>query len=419
MNDEMRNNRPKTVIGKLNLTVGQCVGDLQGCDDKVLQAGVDYLHRLGGGILNVLPGIYQMHNALYIPSHVTVRGAGSETVLKKEPSFSSTLILDSDWYEAQVRVSDVRGFRPGCGVMLRAYKDDRLMHVVQATVTAIEGDVLLLDQRLLKNFWVADRATVATLFPVITAKAGTGDVRVENLILDGNWAQNEEINGNYSGAVFIQECDRFTFCQVTARNYHGDGFSFQVCDDIHFEKCRAENNESRGFHPGSGSQRPIFDQCEAIGNTQGIFFCWGVSDGLVKDSVCSQNHHYGISIGHRDTDNHIVNTHIEQNGRVGVLFREPTTDFRGGHRNTFVDCVIQDNGSDVSGIGVDIRGLTCNVTICNCNIADSGQGKQTVGVRIAPEVVDLQLDGNHFGGHKKDIEDERLDLAPHLEVSHE
>ena len=102
-----------------------------------------------------------------------------------------------------------------------------------------------------------------------------------------------------------------------------------------------------------------------------------------------------------------------------MLFREPTTDFRGGHRNTFVDCVIQDNGSDVSGIGVDIRGLTCNVTICNCNIADSGQGKQTVGVRIAPEVVDLQLDGNHFGGHKKDIEDERLDLAPHLEVSHE
>ncbi|MGA1199356.1 MAG: right-handed parallel beta-helix repeat-containing protein, partial [Candidatus Latescibacterota bacterium] len=210
--------------------------------------------------------------------------------------------------------------------------------------------------------------------------------------------------GNYSGAMFIQECDQFTFRQVTARNYHGDGFSFQVCDDIHFEKCRAENNESRGFHPGSGSQRPVFRGCEAIGNTQGIFFCWGVSDGLVTECVCSKNHHFGISIGHRDTDNHIVNTSIEHNGKVGVLFREPTTDFRGGHRNEIVDCVIQDNGQTGAGIGVDMHGLTCNVIISNCKIADTGLRKQTVGIRIASDVVDLQLDGNQFVGLKTDIE---------------
>jgi hypothetical protein len=404
MNEDLRNNRPKTTVGKLNLTVGQHEGDLQGWDDKVLQAGVDYLHRLGGGVLTILPGTYTMNNALYVPSKVTVVGVGEDTILKKAPSFCSPLILDTDWYEAQVRVSDVRGFQLGCGIMLRAYKDDRLQHVVQATVTGIEGDVLLLDKRVLKNFWVADRATAATLFPLITAKAGTRDVQIENLILDGNWAKNEEINGNYSGAMFIQECDQFTFRQVTARNYHGDGFSFQVCDDIHFEKCRAENNESRGFHPGSGSQRPVFRGCEAIGNTQGIFFCWGVSDGLVTECVCSKNHHFGISIGHRDTDNHIVNTSIEHNGKVGVLFREPTTDFRGGHRNEIVDCVIQDNGQTGAGIGVDMHGLTCNVIISNCKIADTGLGKQTVGIRIASDVVDLQLDGNQFVGLKTDIE---------------
>ncbi|MGA1199220.1 MAG: hypothetical protein ACO36I_22225, partial [Candidatus Latescibacterota bacterium] len=71
MNEDLRNNRPKTTVGKLNLTVGQHEGDLQGWDDKVLQAGVDYLHRLGGGVLTILPGTYTMNNALYVPSKVT------------------------------------------------------------------------------------------------------------------------------------------------------------------------------------------------------------------------------------------------------------------------------------------------------------------------------------------------------------
>jgi hypothetical protein len=418
MNDDTLQNRPKTAVGKLTLTVGQEAGDLRGSDDKILQAGLDYIHRLGGGSLHILPGTYVMNNAVYMRPNVTVLGSGTDTILKKAPSFCTDLSVDSDWYEGRVKVQDASGFAPGCGIMLRAFKDDRLTQVVQATVTAIDGDVVALDRRLLKNFWVGDRASAATLFPVITAEAGTCDVCVENLVLDGNWSQNEEINGNYSGAMFIQECDRFTFRDVTARNYHGDGFSFQVCDDIHFENCRALDNESRGYHPGSGSQRPVFDSCVATGNTQGIFFCWGVSDGLVKDCVCSQNHNFGISIGHRDTDNLIVTTQIEHNGKVGILFRSPNTDFRGGHRNEISDCVIRDNGSDTSGIGVDIVGMTCNVTLRNNEIADSGPGNQAIGVRVAAEAAETILENNTFLGLKTEVEDMRtLSIRQNQEVT--
>jgi len=56
------------------------------------------------------------------------------------------------------------------------------------------------------------------------------------------------------------------------------------------------------------------------------------------------------------------------------------------------------------------------VSVSNCKIADSGQGKQEIGVRVAPEVVDLQLEENHFSGLKNDIEDERLVSTPSLEV---
>ena len=53
---DLATNRPMTERQEMVLTVGQGEGDLQGSDDKVLQAGADYLHRLGGGILQILPG---------------------------------------------------------------------------------------------------------------------------------------------------------------------------------------------------------------------------------------------------------------------------------------------------------------------------------------------------------------------------
>ena len=394
----LRDNRPMTVRGQMVLTVGNDEGDLRGHDDRVLQAGLDYLQRLGGGTLQVLPGIFDMKNALYLHSGVTLRGSGEKTVLKKTPSVCVPLLKDSDWYEARVMVEDTTGFVPGCGIMLRSYDEKRLTGVVRATVTAIEGNILDLDKRLLKNFWLGDRATASTLFPILTANEGTNDVHVENIVLDGNRDNNEEINGNYSGAVFIQECDRFVFRKVTARNYHGDGFSFQICDDVHFESCQAINNANLGFHPGSGSQRPVFVNCTATGNSQGIFFCWGVSDGLVDGCVCSENRDFGISIGHRDTDNRIVNTQIERNEKVGVLFRVPVTDFRGAHRNVVEQCVIRDNGFKLDGVGVDIRGLTCDVVIRNNEISDSGNAWQRVGVKVSKEAQDCVIENNRFEG---------------------
>jgi hypothetical protein len=89
--------------------------------------------------------------------------------------------------------------------------------------------------------------------------------------LDGNAAENPlevmsgAANGNYGGAVFLQHAHRIAFEEVTARNWNGDGFSFQVCDDISFERCTSANNAVLGFHPGSGSQRPVFRDCHSFG----------------------------------------------------------------------------------------------------------------------------------------------------------
>ncbi len=259
--------RPVRTPRRMTLTVGQGEGDLQGKDDKVIQAAVDYLSRLGGGTVRLLPGTYAMRNAVYLRPGITLCGAGDKTVLKKTPCVTSRVVREADWFKYSLQVADPKGFTPGCGIAVTDDKPD-WPPVRLFTVVAVRENVLYLDRRTEKNFWMANGAKVQTLFSLLCG-AGVDDVHVEDVVLDGNRAENERLNGNFGGAAFVQYGNRWTFRNVVARNFNGDGFSFQVCDDVHFERCRSLNNADCGFHPGSGSQHPIFKNCVAKGNSGG------------------------------------------------------------------------------------------------------------------------------------------------------
>jgi parallel beta-helix repeat protein len=390
------------------VTVGRNGADLEGSGDKAIQAGVEYLHRLGGGTLRIQPGIYTLHNAIHLRPNIVLQGSGEVTVLRKAESASSPLSRDSDWFEYGVRVSDPEGFAPGSGVMLR-YRTgpgDWEFEVLRATIVALEDDVLFLDRLTGKDFWIERGATAETIHPLLTA-VSVNDVTVRDLVLDGNRGSNQHVNGNFSGALFIENCSRWRLENVTARDYNGDGFSFQVCDDIELLDCRAVNNADLGFHPGSGSQRPVFRRCRASGNSLGLYFCWAVSDGVVEDCILSGNTQFGISIGHRDTDNLITRCTIEGNRQVGILFREDGGEFRGGHRNRIEACVIRDTGGDTPGIGIDIQGATHEVTVRDTRLETTAAGHQETGIRIGALAREISLENNTFVGSAVRIEDLR------------
>ena len=406
-------NRPLRDAQGMVLTVGQDEGDLQGKDDKIIQAGIEYLSRFGGGTLRLGPGVYVLRNSVHLRANVTLQGAGEATVLRKTPSVVTPLVRDSDWFEYGVQVEDPAGFVPGGGLMLRVSTGpgDWQYDVLRATVTDIRGKVVYLDRTTGKNFWTEKSATAATIFPLLTAE-GVDHVAVKDLVLDGNRAQNEHINGNYSGAVFIQDCNRWRFENVVARDYNGDGFSFQVCDDITFVNCRSLNNADLGFHPGSGSQRPVFRGCVARGNREGIFFCWSVSDGLVEHCTLSENRQYGISIGHRDTDNAITGCTLERNGQVGILFRQESSDFRGGHRNRIERCTLRDNGTGATGIGIDIQGRTHDVTVRRNRFENTTDAPQRVAIRVGKDAQGIILENNAFENWTTTIQDRRSAAGP-------
>jgi len=397
--------RPIRVPERITITVGQGRGDLQGTDDKVIQAAIDYVFRLGGGTVHILPGTYTLRNAIRPRPGVTLRGSGGETILKKGPTVRTRLVREADWFEYAVQVSDPTGFAPGAGIALSSDRKD-YPEIRFYTVTAVHGNLIYLDRRTEKNFWMSENAVARTLFSIIYA-LNVNDVRIEDLVLDGNREENEQVNGNYAGAVFMQYCDRWRFRNVIARNYNGDGFSFQVCDDIQFENCQSLNNANLGFHPGSGSQRPVFRRCVSKGNDYGIFFCWGACDGVVEDCVISDNRSFGIDFGHRDTDNVVRRCVIERNGVAGIRFRKEVNEFRTADRNLIERCVIRDNGGKKGDAGVDVVWKTKGITIRHCRFENGPDGPQRVGVRIAPEAEDITLEDNTFVGCPVEVEDLR------------
>jgi hypothetical protein len=407
---EITTNRPMRNRQDSELTVGQREGDLNGNDDKIIQAGIEYLHRLGGGTLHVLPGVYNLKNAIYLRPNITLKGSGEQTILRKSASIVAALVRDSDWFEYGVQVADTKGFVPAGGIMLRSKTGpgDWQYDVLRATITTIEGNVIFLDRQTKENFWLEKKATAATIFPILTAE-NVDDVVIEDIILDGNREENEHINGNFSGGVFIQNCNRWQFKNVTSRNYNGDGFSFQVCDDIRFVNCKAINNADLGFHTGSGSQRSVFQKCLSTGNSQGIYFCWSVSDGLAEDCVLDRNSSYGVSIGHRDTDNIIRRCTIEHNGQVGILFRNEESEFRSGSRNRIVNCIIRDNGSKEQGFGIDIQGKTADIVVQDTRFENAAGKDQNIGIRIGREAKRITLQGNTFEDCPVQIKDLRSD----------
>jgi parallel beta-helix repeat protein len=380
----------------LMVTVGPRDADITGNDQRAIQAAIDYVARLGGGTVKVLAGTYRLRNAVYLQSGVNLVGEGIGTVLIKEPSTTTPLKLDSDWYDQEVTLHDAAGFRIGDGVCLRAKDAKTGRHIVlKRTLTARSGNRFKLDKPLRENLWQMNGATCATLFPLLSGEF-CEDLRIENLVLDGNRDHNAELDGNYAGCIFLQDCNRIHIQGVTARNNHGDGISWQICHDVIVESCVSENNKNLGLHPGSGSQRPVIRNNTLRGNDIGIFFCWGVKYGLAENNQIEGNR-VGISIGHRDTDNLITGNTIRDSTLHGLLFRpERGPDFA-GHRNRIENNTFIDNAPE-NGTVIDIQGATESITIAGNSFTETRPGARRTAVKQGPETKRIVVKDSHLKG---------------------
>jgi hypothetical protein len=396
---------PKWETG-LTITVGPQKADLTGSDGRVIQAAVDYVARLGGGTVRILPGTYRLRNAVYLQSRVRLLGSGADSVLIKEPSVKTKLALNSDWYDQEITLEDARGFEVGDGVVLRTRNPHNgSFDTYKRTLVARSGNRFKVDKMLVENFWVNQGATAATLFALLDGMQ-IADVAIENLALDGNRANNENLNGNYVGCIFLRESNRIRIRNVEARNFNGDGMSWQVCHDVRVENCHSHDNAGFGVHPGSGAQRPVVTACRLERNDIGFFFCWGVKWGLCEGNTILDNRRFGVSVGHNDTDNLIRKNDIQRSGQVGVLFRQEHGPSFSPNRNRLEENRIVDSGAE-KGVGVRVDGQTQSVRITRNEIRETRGPAERVGVKIDPETQDIQLAANTIEGFAQAVMDLR------------
>jgi nitrous oxidase accessory protein NosD len=172
------------------------------------------------------------------------------------------------------------------------------------------------------------------------------------------------------------------------------------------ENCHSHNHTGLGLHPGSGSQRSIIRGNRLVDNDQGLFWCWGVRWGLAEKNVIEGSKRYGISIGHRDTDNVIRDNDIRASGEVGILFRqEPEAAFQGNRNRIEKNRIV--GLTQERGIGIDIQAQTKSVTIAGNEIRETQAPGQRVGIRIGPEAEQITLDGNQIEGFAQAVLDLR------------
>ena len=220
-----------------------------------------------------------MRDSLHLRSDVTVRGRKGKSILRKADAVVSPLALDGDFGEQQVTVEAPSGFDVGAGV---AIWDDNAggFHTTVARITGRRGNTFAIDVPLMADCMVAQHAKAATVFPVVSGSNIRG-ARVEDLIIEGNKDANPNLNGCRGAGIYLYRGFGTAILGCVVRGYDGDGISFQQSNDVTVVDCISEGNTGLGFHPGSGSQRPVLrDNIARRNGTDGLFLCWRVRHGV-------------------------------------------------------------------------------------------------------------------------------------------
>jgi parallel beta-helix repeat protein len=383
------------------VTVAQSVpADFVGSDNVILQKAADSLQP--GDTLENGSGTYLMENSLFIPSGVTVRGKTNQTILRKGAGVESLLTEDGDYGESQLRVSEPQKFRPGMGLSVSDWQLNSGWDISVTTVKAVEGNLLTIDPMTLRDYNAAEQqARVRNTFPILCA-IDTDGVVFESLIVDGNKQENASIDGCRGGAIYLYRSKNAFVRNCVARNYNGDGISFQITANIQVLNSESYGHTGYGVHPGTGSSQATVKGCRIHDNGQvGLFLCWRVRQGRFDENIIENNGHYGISIGHKDTDNIFANNTIAGNGVCGVYFRKETLK-NSGHRNTFNGNRVLNNGNQKEGYGFYIEPLAGDLVIAKNEIAETRSGserRQRYGVYKTAGAGAVQLQDNQMEGH--------------------
>jgi hypothetical protein len=401
------------------VTVGLSNADINGKDNRAIQAAIDMIHRMGGGKVQLLPGEYLLNDAIRMRSNVHLIGDRNKTILRRSPAISCPLLKDADIGQKEVTPKDPSLFKVGMGIVCRTDQLANVMVTKPLTIIRIENGVLYLNGYIEHDF-IADldsqgkdgyNGVVANIFPLIYGFEIENAI-IEGLIIDSKVEENPGWVNVRTGGVCLDRTKHCVVRNVKSINNQGDGILVASSENTLVEDCEAAYNTYHGIHPGSHSPWTIIRRCLMHHNgSDGLYICWGVRESEFTDNIIHNNgirkigKRNGISIGHKDTDNLIARNHIYENAVAGIHFRIKT-EANGAHRNKIIDNIIENNGlpehSD-NGYGIFISGITHDIEIKNNTIRETRKGNarlQKNGICLMPGVSQVDIMDNVMEGHE-------------------
>jgi parallel beta-helix repeat protein len=379
------------------ITVGGPDADLSGFTSEAIQIAVDAIRSRGGGVIKLNPGVFKIIGPVRLPDNTSLIGSGESTVLQKCDGLKTSFIIDADWGMLKAEVKDPGGFKKGMGIQLYDDAHKQGWDVTTAIITDIQDNVIYFDNSTVNNYRSSLNGTIANDCSIIEA-VNAENVKIADLVVEGNKSTNNYINGCRGGGIYIHKSKNCLLENVKVNEFNGDSFSWQVTEKITVRGCEASNGEGLGFHPGTGSDHSTIENCISHNNKgDGIFLCWRVQNAIIRNNTVYANRDNGISIGHKDTDNIFESNHVYENGLHGILFRNENEQ-NGGHRNTFTNNIIENNGITQESAGFYIGGETHDISIKNNIIRSTGKGNQSAAIIIGKKSSNVTTEGNSISG---------------------
>ena len=382
------------------ITVGGPEADVPGFTSEAIQIGLDAIKTRGGGIVQLNRGVYKITGPVRLSGNTSLIGSGKATILQKCDGFKTSFIVDADWGMLKAVVNDASGFKRGMGIQLYDDVHNQGWDVTTAAITDIQDNVIYFDNRTNNDYLASLNGTITNGCSIIEA-VDVENVKIANLVIEGDKSTNHYINGCRGGGVYIHKSRNCLVENVEVNEFNGDSFSWQITENITLRGCEASNGDGLGFHPGTGSDHSVIENCISHDNKEdGIFLCWRVQNGIFRNNTVYANGDNGISIGHKDTDNIFENNHVYENGDHGILFRDESEQ-NGGHRNTFANNIIENNGVKQESSGFYIGGETHDINISHNIIRSTGKGNQTTAIFVGKKSSKISSSDNQISGSKE------------------
>jgi len=384
------------------ITVGGPDADVSGFTSEAVQIALDAIKTRGGGIVKLNPGVYKIIGPVRLSDNTSLIGSGNATILQKCDAFKTSFIVDADWGMLKAVVKDVSGFKKGMGIQLYDDPNNEGWDVTTAVITDIKDNVIYFDNNTVNDYLASLNGTISNGCSIIEA-VGVENVKIADLVVEGNKDTNDYyINRLRRGAgIYIHKSKNCLVENVKVNEFDGDSFSWAITEKITVKGCEASNGNGLGFHPGAGSDHSIVENCISHNNKRnGIYLCWRVQNGIFRNNTVYANGDNGISIGHQDTDNVFENNHVYENGYHGVHFRDEAEQ-NSGHRNTFINNIIENNGVKQASSGFYIGGETHDINITNNIIRSAGKGHQSTAIFVGKKSSKITAADNEISGSKE------------------